>query len=152
MNSTTTLCPACLTELPDDYPYDHVAIDRVLTSEPDRLARMSNGEQREVVLTGLARGMTVTALATRLNRGVRRLRELLPDDHPESVASNRNRRAAERAQLDLTVRALWEQGLPDTDIALRTGVSVYAIGDTRRRLGLATLTGHRRWLLLGGRS
>ena len=30
MNTTTELCPACLTELPADYPYDHVAIDQAL--------------------------------------------------------------------------------------------------------------------------
>jgi hypothetical protein len=147
--TTITLCPACLAELPDDYPYDHVVIDRVLTTQPELLSGMTRRERREVVVTGLTRGMSISALSVRLNRAVKYLRELLPADHPESAISNRNRRAAERAHLDVTVRDLWDKGLPDTDIALRTGTSVYVVGDTRRRLGLATHTA-RYSLFAGG--
>jgi hypothetical protein len=148
MNSTM-LCPACLDELPDDYPYDHVAIDRALTSQPERITTMDSHERREVILTGLARDMTVTGLASQFHWRTGQIRALLPADHPESTANARKRRLAERAELDATVRDLWDHGLPDTEIALRSGHSVYAIADTRRRLGLATLSG-RHWLLPGG--
>jgi hypothetical protein len=136
----TTLCPACLDELPGDYPYDHVAIDRALTSQPGRLAGMDPCERREVILTGLARGMSVTRLAHHFTTATAKIRALLPAGHPESAANARNRHAADRAELDTAVRALWDRGLPDTEIALRTGRSVYVIADTRRRLGLPTLT------------
>jgi hypothetical protein len=143
------LCPACLEGLPDDYPYDHVVIDRALTSQPERLAAMDRDEQREVILTGLAHGMTVTLLANHFRSAIKRIRALLPTDHPESLANTRIRQAAERAALDTAVRTLWNRSLPDTEIALRTGRSVYVIADTRRRLGLATLPS-RHGLFAGG--
>ncbi|MFF5082492.1 hypothetical protein ACFY36_36065 [Actinoplanes sp. NPDC000266] len=133
-----TLCPACLQELPDNYPYDHVAVDRALTDQPNRIGGLERQEQREVILTGLARGMTITFLARHFQWGTGRIRALLPTDHPESVPNARHRHAAQRAELDATVHHLWRLGLSDTDIALRTGRSVYVIADSRRRLGLDT--------------
>jgi hypothetical protein len=135
----TMLCPACLAELPADYPFDHVVIDRALTSQPERLATMRRQERREVLLTGLARGMTITALTRHFGWSTRQLRALLPADHFESEVNARKRHDAEREQLEATIRSLWEQRLPDTDIALRTGRTVYVVADVRRRLGLATL-------------
>jgi hypothetical protein len=145
----STLCPACLTELPDNYPHDHVVIDRALSNEPERFATMRRAARREVVLTGLARGLTITALSRHLGCAGRSLRDLLPAEHPESLANARIRHAAERQQLEATIRELWEQGLPDTEISLRTGMTVYLIADIRRRLGLSTHTA-RSWLLPGG--
>ncbi|MEU8656926.1 hypothetical protein [Actinoplanes philippinensis] len=133
-----TLCPACLTVLPEDYPYDHVAIDRTLTTQPERFTTMTRPERREVIITGLNRGMSIKALAALLHHGTATLQALLPADHPDSATSRRTRRAAERIALDTAVQALWSDGLPDTDISLRTGRSVYAVADARRRLGLAT--------------
>lgn len=133
-----TLCPVCLTELPPGYDFDHVAIDRALDSDPDLLNAMDPAEQCEVVLTGLARGLTVTGIARRFGWSTGRVRALLPDEHPESTAGARKRRAAQRRQLDQLVHDLAAQGLPDTEIALRTERSVYVITDTRRRLNLAS--------------
>jgi hypothetical protein len=144
-----TLCPACLRELADNYPYDHVAIDRALAGQPELFTAMTHAEQREAVLTGLERGMSITLLAKRLHCRGGYLRELLPADHPESVENARQRRAAERAALDTTIRTLWAEGIPDTDIALRTGHSVYVIADARRRLALSTLP-RRQDVLSGG--
>jgi hypothetical protein len=139
-----TLCPACLVELPDDYPFDHVGIDRALTREPGSLSHMKPQERREVIVTGLARGMSILALTRHFKWSTRQLRALLPADHPESEENAHVRREAEREQLEATVRSLWEQRLPDTDIALRTSRTVYLVADIRRRLGLATHTG-RAW-------
>jgi hypothetical protein len=138
-----TLCPACLTELPDNYPYDHVVFDRALNGQPQLFDQMRTRERRELILISLSRSMPITELAHRLGRDVSKLRALLPAEHPESLTNFRHRRATERTQLDNTVRALWDRGLSDTDIALRTGYSAYVIGDIRRRLGLSTLV-HRR--------
>ena len=132
----TTLCPACLADLPDDYAFDHVAIDRALTSQPELIDVMARPEQREVVVVGFTRGMTITCLTRHFRWTSTRIRNLLPVEHPESAANARRRQATERAALDATVRTLWDQGTPDTDIALRTGRSVYVIAGSRRRLGL----------------
>ncbi|MEV4283270.1 hypothetical protein [Actinoplanes xinjiangensis] len=144
-----TLCPACLTVLPEDYPYDHVAIDRTLTTQPERFTGMARPERREVIITGLNRGMSIKTLAALFHHGTATLQALLPEEHPASAVSVRNRRAAERLALDTAVQALWSEGLPDTDISLRTGRSVYAVADARRRLGLPTHT-NRRAVTFGG--
>ncbi|GAA2858373.1 hypothetical protein Acy02nite_22210 [Actinoplanes cyaneus] len=149
--TTIILCPACLTVLPQDYPHDHVAIDRALTTQPERFATMSRPERREVVLTGLDRGTSITALAALFRIRIGILRALLPAEHPESAQNARNRRAADLAALEAAVRSLWTQGLPDTDIALRTGHSVYAVLRARRRLGLAALVNHHNFLTGGTR-
>jgi hypothetical protein len=45
---------------------------------------------------------------------------------------------AETAKVEAEIRELWEQGKPDTVIALRTGLAPGSIGHIRKRLGLAT--------------
>lgn len=64
-----TLCPHCLTELPADYPYDHVAIDLALTTRPHLYTTMRRHEKHETVRTALERGWTLTDLSRHLNRG-----------------------------------------------------------------------------------
>lgn len=62
--AATELCPACLTELPADYPYDHVAIDAALGGRRVKLA--GNAEKAEAVRIGMARGRSLTWVAARL--------------------------------------------------------------------------------------
>lgn len=131
------ICPACLTELPAGYPYDHVAIDRAGRGDRNLFTTMPTAERREVVIAALARGVRLTDLARTLNWTYTSLQSLLPDDHPESTRSH-----AERA--DRQVRELWEQGLQDVTIAARTGLNPSTVGRVRKRLGLRTLP-RRRW-------
>src|SRR5687768_11286343 len=101
-----TLCPACLTELPADYPYDHVAIDAALGRRPDLFRRMDRDEKTETVLTGLSRGMSVNRIALWFGWANADLRLLLPADHPV--------RAEAGNDLEQMVRELWERDLPDS--------------------------------------
>jgi hypothetical protein len=55
-----TLCPLCLDELPDNYPFDHVAIDRILAGKQRPADR---AERDEAIRVGIRRGMTITQLA-----------------------------------------------------------------------------------------
>ncbi|MEV6493072.1 hypothetical protein AB0M20_31285 [Actinoplanes sp. NPDC051633] len=148
--NTPTLCPACLCELPDDYPFDHIAIDRALTDEPRLFARMPRAERIETVLTGLRRNLSMSTIAARLRCNVDRLRALLPADHPESAVQRRAAAAAERRALETAVASLWRQHLPDTEISMRLDRSVYKIADVRRALGLPTHPTTRRWATPGG--
>lgn len=128
-----TLCPACLTELPASYPYDHVAIDRAAGGDRTAFAAMSAGEKREVVVTGLAHGAALLDLSILLSWPYNRLQEVLPDGHPAS-------RASQVAEVERLIRDLWEQNLLDVTIAARTGLNPSKIGRIRKRLGLPTRT------------
>jgi hypothetical protein len=123
------LCAACLTELPAGYPYDHVAIDLALTGRRDLFKAMTAGERREVVLTGLARGLTLNIITTRLNWTYGRIQELLPADHPLSVTR-------QQPDLEQAIRELWAADLKDIEISLRIGQHVSVVGKVRKRLCL----------------
>lgn len=69
MTNQPNYCPVCLAELPDNYPYDHAAIDMALDDRPHLYTRMRRWEKHETVNVALARGWTITALAKHLNRG-----------------------------------------------------------------------------------
>lgn len=71
----TNLCPYCLDELPDDYPYDHVAIDLALAGN----ARIHGDERYEAVRVGLARGMSPDAIGKRLHLDRSVVRQLAAD-------------------------------------------------------------------------
>jgi hypothetical protein len=130
----TDLCPACLAELPADYPFDHVLIDRALSSQPHLFRTMSHSERTEVVLTGLARGRSLNGLAVGLSWPFAHIQALLPDEHPQSAKS-------QREALEKRVAELWSQGQSDSTIALRTGKNAAVIGRVRKDLGLASLFG-----------
>lgn len=132
MNAIFDICPMCLVELPDGYPFDHVAIDRALAGDRDLFASMDADARREVVVTGLARGASLLDLVETLSWAYNTLQALLPDEHPESVASA-------TARNERLIRELWEQALPDVTISARTGLNPSKIGRIRKRLGLATL-------------
>jgi hypothetical protein len=127
------ICPSCLTELPDGYPFDHVRIDKALgpITGPDLFRAMSKAERREVVLTALRRGVTMRALAERLNFRRDYVQGLLPDEHPESRMSN-------QVRLEEQIRTMWSKGDSDQVIALLTDWEPSKIGRTRQRLGLPT--------------
>jgi len=125
------ICPACLSELPDDYPYDHVAIDRAVAGDRPLFVAMSTEERSEVVSTGLSRGATLLDLVNLLSWPFGQLQAVLPDEHPESTASR-------NARVEQQVRQLWAQGLRDVTISARTGLNPSKVGRVRKRLGLAT--------------
>lgn len=129
-----TLCPACLTELPTDYPHDHVAIDAALDRSPELFKRMSRDERTEVVVTGLSRGMSLHFLAQRFGWADRTVRLLLPAGHPVLAVDD-------RAFFEATVRELWERDLPDTAIAMQAGCSPNAVSNARSRLRLPSKFG-----------
>lgn len=129
MNDVINLCPNCLTELPDDYPYDHVAIDYALDGQPGLFRAMDREERREVLLEGRRHGISDQALATRFGISWRRV-QLLADPHWTDGRRNRPH------PHDDLVRALWKQGLSDRAIAPRIGLSHAAITVIRKRLGL----------------
>lgn len=130
-----TLCPACLTELDDDYPYDHVAIDRALDDQPWRFRHMRRGERAEVVTIALTRGMTLTDLAVRFHATFATVRDLAP-------AQLRPRdKAEQRAELEQQIRDLWAQDLDDGTIALRLGRTIGTVSKIRWRLKLPATHG-----------
>lgn len=123
------LCPACLTELSPDYALDHVAVDRALAGDRALFVALDRSHRSEVVVTGLARGITLLDLTKRLSWPYNQLQALLPDGHPESPVS-------QRIQVERLIRDLWEQDLLDVTIAARTGLNPSKIGRIRKRLGL----------------
>jgi hypothetical protein len=127
------LCPCCLAELPGDYRFDHVAIDRAVHGDHPLFAAMGTDERCEVVLTALARGTGLLELSMLFSWPVANLQGLLPDGHPLS-------RATEQARLEQVIREMWARGATDVVISVRTGWNPSKIGRIRRRLGLATLT------------
>jgi hypothetical protein len=52
------LCPKCLNVLPEDYPFDHVAIDRALAGDHTVIRGMPLAERREIVRIAETRGLT----------------------------------------------------------------------------------------------
>lgn len=125
------LCPQCLTELPDGYPYDHVAIDRALNGQASLFRRMSTSEQAEVVRTGRTRRIGYTDMARLFMQPADRLRQLVGDTGPH------------RADFDAKVRALYNQVLPDGTIAVQLGVSYEKVRRSRQRQGLPAQFGGR---------
>jgi hypothetical protein len=125
------ICPACLAQLAEDYPFDHVAVDRGVAGDRSVFAAMAGPERLEVVVTALSRGVTLLDLADRLAWPYHHLQEMLPPEHPESVESA-------TATAEKIIRELWEQKLADVTISARTGYNPSKIGRIRKRLGLPT--------------
>jgi hypothetical protein len=139
--NTITVCPACLMQLPDGYPYDHVAIDRVLSGDRILFAAMSRAEKQQVVITGLARRRSLRDLTDQLTWPYAALQTLLPDEHPQS-------KAAESTRVEAQITELWHRRLSDVEICIRTGLNPGKIGRIRKRLGLPTVPtteALRRW-------
>lgn len=78
--NTTSMCPACLADLPAGYPYDHVAIDEALGCHPDwarpLYRALTVDERGELVRVALSRGFTINALTRRFGQSCARLRQL----------------------------------------------------------------------------
>lgn len=89
------LCPACLTELPPDYPYDHVAIDAVLTGRRVKLA--DDAEKAEAVRIGMTRGIGLARLAVQLHINYKAAQQI--DGVQELQQAARDRQSAEIARL-----------------------------------------------------
>jgi hypothetical protein len=128
---TINLCPKCLNVLPDDYPFDHVAIDRALAGDTSVLRGMDLAERRELVQTARRSGMTEYAIAARLNRSAGEIRRWFDGPRPRSPRTT---------AFDHAVRALYEaERLSDPAIARRLGVSKNAVLVSRRRQHLPAL-------------
>jgi len=97
-----SLCPACLTEFPVGYPYDHVAVDRAVAGDRRTFVSMTTPERAEVVITGLAGQATLLDLVALLSWPYNQLQALRPDEHPAS-------RASQDAEEERLVRELWER-------------------------------------------
>lgn len=126
--STTTLnlCPSCLNVLPDDYRFDHVAIDKALAGNRAVYLAMPAEERHETLRTGLALGRNRAQLA-----------ELLHLAYSDVVAVvGHSGKAEERAELEGEIRRLWQMQLSDGVIALHLGRTINSIYHIRRRLGL----------------
>ncbi|WP_433368420.1 hypothetical protein ACQPZX_41530 [Actinoplanes sp. CA-142083] len=128
------LCPGCLTELPEDYPYDHVEIDRALADRPGLFTAMDRGQRAETVLAGLARGMSISRIAVHVRWNYAEIQALLPEGHPLS-ASQARRRSEQQ------IRELWAQDLSDSAIGLRIGQLPGTVGKVRKRIGLPSKFG-----------
>jgi hypothetical protein len=127
------LCPACLTELPADYPFDHVAIDQALSTRPRLFTTMDAAERAETLRVGTDRGMGLVDLARQFGADRHDIRALIPlDVVPQAERS---------AKLEAAVKAGWEKGLSDSAIAMTSGSHVGSIAKVRRRLGLESLYG-----------
>jgi hypothetical protein len=82
-NRPPTLCPACLDELPDNDPCDHVAIDHALTGRPIHL---THTELIQAIHTGRRRGLTWAQISTRLHRSHHDIRQLAQDNRGRVAA------------------------------------------------------------------
>lgn len=121
------LCPTCLTELPEDYPFDHVAIDLALGRRPELFATLARDERVEVVRIGLERGRTLGQLSRHFGWSYADMQALVyVHKLPRSV------------EVEKQVRRLWEQDLNDGQIGLRLGKHPSSIGKIRQRIGLPT--------------
>lgn len=126
----TNLCPGCLTELPDDYPFDHVSIDRTIAGDPQLFKAMGVEERREVIRAGRALGLSDTAIATRVNRITGDIRYIMGEPVGRADPAR-----------DEAVRALWNEGLSDGVIGMRVGMHPGSVAKVRHRLGLDALFG-----------
>lgn len=126
------LCPSCLAELPVEYPYDHVEIDRAIDGDRDLFGGMDVAQRREVVITALSRGEALYAFAKRLHWAYPVLQGYLPDEHPQSTVSM-------DAANEAIVRERWALGHSDIAIATSAGLDPGTVGRIRKRLGLAAL-------------
>lgn len=124
-----TLCPACLAELPDEYPYDHVEIDRALAGQAALFRRMSPDQQAEVVRTGLARGRSYASMSRLFMRSVNALTAMVGD--------------GARDEFDQQVRALHAREFSDQKIAVHLGISYDKARKSRVRQHLPALYGPR---------
>lgn len=135
MTGLPDLCPRCLTELPADYPYDHVAIDYALAGNHAVFTAMGQAERREVVRAGRALGLSDNIIAVRLGRNRTDIRRLMS-------GTIKNRTSPERlAQIDQQVRQLWEQQLTDSAISRHIGVRAEQVVRSRYRQNLPALYG-----------
>lgn len=125
------LCPACCTELPADYPFDHVAIDLALDDQPALFRQMTRPERAELILVALSRGMNINQIALRFGRTHIEITALTP------VHLRPAGRAQQTAELEQQIRQLWEQGLNDIQISLRTGRARGTVSKVRERMDLA---------------
>lgn len=119
-----TLCPYCLEQLPDNYPYDHVAIDLALQGR----ATVHGDERDEAIRVARNRGMTYTHIE----------RVLGVNNHTIKHAAGTRR---PRHELDDAVRRLYAAELDDGRIAIALGVSRGDVQQRRARLGLPALYG-----------
>lgn len=124
--SVPDLCPSCLTELPPDYPFDHVAIDLALAGNTAVLERMPRAERVEMVRVAYARGLTESQVGLRVHRSITEIRRWLAP-RKERVRGSKH---------DATVRELWEQDLTDRQIASRIGKTKTMVFYARKRLKL----------------
>lgn len=132
--TTTTMvlpefCPSCLDELPDGYPFDHVAIDRALAGDSAIFGRMAADERRETITVGRRRGMTDSAIAVAINRSLEQVHRIMGEATRTSTGP--------KPKHDALVLKYWQHGLSDHQIAFRLGIARSTVGRTRARQGLA---------------
>jgi hypothetical protein len=125
--SLPDLCPGCLAELPADYPFDHVRIDRALAGGRAMFRSMEADEQREVIRTGRERGLSDSAMARAFGLSHTGIHTLMGDER--------------RTEVDDQVRVLWESEFNDSVIGMRLGIHPGTVNKIRTRLGLASLYG-----------
>lgn len=120
------LCPLCLEQLPDGYPYDHVAIDYALTGR----TRLRGSERAEAIRVGHRRGMTRSQISTRLHcNGEDIIRVLGPSQTHTGLADD--------------IRRLYAEKRSDGHIATALGISRSEVRKNRNGLGLPALYGPR---------
>jgi hypothetical protein len=127
------LCPACLEDLPADYPFDHVAIDLALGDRPELFTAMSMDERTETVRIGLARGLTLSHLSERFRSSWAQMQLLVPADVRLPVRTDQ--------ELLDRIRELWELDLNDCEIGLRLSKAPGTVCKLRVRLELPSKFG-----------
>lgn len=131
---TSNLCPSCLTELPDNYPYDHVAIDRALTGS----ARLYGAERYEAAREGFRRGMSTTTIAWTLRLSGDTIAGIVAGVIGDERAGSN---AREHVALDAEVRRRYAAGQADHHIAAALNVSRSTVQASRARMRLPALYG-----------
>lgn len=119
------LCPYCLNELPDDYPYDHVAIDLALQGR----ARVYGDERLEALRIGVARGGAVSIVGRLLGMSNTTVNQVVRHQ-PRPIRLN-----------DDDIRRLHATGASDVQIGRELGRHYSVIQRARTRLGLPSLYG-----------
>jgi hypothetical protein len=102
---------------------DEALVDKALASTRVFFGRLTSDQQATVVRGGLARGMTYTALAVRLQHPVSVLQKLAEPDEPT---------------LDDQVRELHARGLSNGDIAKGLGTTGQTVAASLRSQGLVS--------------